>query len=279
MTTIVEMTVADIPFALQMTDNEGWGMIREEFLRLSEYSPHGCFIAWDDDRPVGLICSVRYDDFAFLGTLIVRPDCRGRKIGEALMRHAIDYLHGLGVATIELDGVFAAVPLYRRFGFRDKYLSLRFRRPPDSLPGQDRNRKTTRQLGKRELLRLDSALVPYKRSFLLSSYYDAFSPSLVAADKNTDPGYAFVRPLPGNVGAIGPFVTEKAKSAKTILREIVGRYGRMTLAIGIPDINRTGVRLFRSNGFFHTIPSLRMYMGRRLDYEKAVFGIAGPYLG
>jgi len=279
MTIIVEMTAADIPFALQMTGHEGWGMIRHDFLGLLEYSPHGCFIAREDDRPVGIISSVKYGDFAFLGTLIVAPDCRGRKIGETLMRRAIGYLHGVGVTTIELDGVFAAVNLYRRLGFADKYLSLRFRRLPDNLPGPAEDRKPAKSLIKRNLLNLDSILVPYKRSFLLSSYYDAFSSSLIAIDKAPCPGYAFMRPLPGNAGFIGPFAAKSAKVAKTILGEIIDRYGQMTLVAGIPDINRAGVRLFRSNGFFHTLPSLRMYLGRRIDYEKAVFGIAAPHLG
>jgi ribosomal protein S18 acetylase RimI-like enzyme len=122
------MTGADIAFALEMTDIEKWGYLQDDFRRLICFEPGGCFVAWKGDRRVGMITTTSYDDYAFLGCLIVPEEQRGQGIGESLMKHAVNYLQNRGVKTIELDGVFAAAPLYRRLGFRDKYLSLRFKR-------------------------------------------------------------------------------------------------------------------------------------------------------
>ena len=123
---IRKMTEADIPFAVGMTDIERWGYLPADFRRLISFEPDGCFVAWVNDRPVGMITSTSYNNYAFIGSLIVRQESRGEGIGEALMKKAVDHLTEKRIETIELDGVFAAVSLYRRLGFKDKYLSLRF---------------------------------------------------------------------------------------------------------------------------------------------------------
>jgi ribosomal protein S18 acetylase RimI-like enzyme len=119
------MTEADIPFAVEMTTIEGWGHSAADFERLLFLAPEGCFVAGSGGRRLGMITTTRHGDFAFLACLIVREEARRQGIGRQLLRRAISYLESVGVTSMELDGVFKAAPLYRRVGFKDKYLSLR----------------------------------------------------------------------------------------------------------------------------------------------------------
>lgn len=154
MITIEPMGRADIPFARSLTDIEQWGHMEEDFGRFIDLNPAGCLVAWLDGARAGIVTSAVYGDYAFLGNLIVRRDCRTLGMGRRLMEAVIAGLDQQGVKTIELDGVFGAVEAYRRFGFRDKYLSLRFTRPAGSGPGHAAA-GVERRVDVREILRFD----------------------------------------------------------------------------------------------------------------------------
>jgi len=126
MLTISVMTEDDIEFAEYLTYIEKWAYTKDDFKRLIFFEPKGCFVAWIDKERVGIVTTTTYDDYAFLGTLIVKKEERGKGIGKELMNHAIEYLQQRGMKTIELDGELVAISLYKRLGFKDKYLSLRF---------------------------------------------------------------------------------------------------------------------------------------------------------
>lgn len=123
-----EMMEDDIKFATKLTLYEKWGYKEKDLRRLIYFEPEGCFIAWKNEERVGMVTTTSYGDYAFLGCLIVRKEERGGELGTKLMEHAINVLKKKGVKTIELDGVFPAVSLYRRLKLKDKYLSLRFMR-------------------------------------------------------------------------------------------------------------------------------------------------------
>ena len=128
---ITEMKKDDVKFALKLTRIERWSYNEDDFRRLIIFEPEGCFIASKNEKRIGMVTTTSYEDYAFLGCLIVLKGERGKGIGTKLMGHAINYLNGKGVKTVELDGVFPAVSMYRRLGFKDKYLSLRFIRRPE----------------------------------------------------------------------------------------------------------------------------------------------------
>ncbi|MBD3218560.1 MAG: GNAT family N-acetyltransferase, partial [candidate division Zixibacteria bacterium] len=75
-----------------------------------------------------MLFTSRYEDYAFMGPVIVKEEFRGDGIGEKLMALGMDHLKSRGVNSIELDAVFLAMSLYRRLGFKDKHFSYRFRK-------------------------------------------------------------------------------------------------------------------------------------------------------
>ena len=286
--TIRAMTTADTAFAVEMTDIEKWGNLRSDFERLVALEPKGCFVACYGDRPVGMISSIRYGDFAFLGSLIVRQSERGQGIGGRLMRHAMAHLKATGVRTIELDGEMRATPLYRRLGFVDKYLSLRFVRPAGGTAalgtGEDVSGKILGQKALKEIIAFDRKQTGLDRSRLLQRFGEEFPESAFVAGEGNIRAYGFVRPVAGGY-AIGPLVSSDTESTRTILKVMLTRFGDQGLQIGVPEArsdtkaNQVATDLLLEYGFTARPPSLRMYLGSRRDYERAIFGIFSPEKG
>jgi ribosomal protein S18 acetylase RimI-like enzyme len=276
MSVITPMTESDVPFAVSLTDQEGWGHTAADFSRLMRLEPEGCFLARENDQPVGMITSTRHGDYAFLGDLIVRPGDRGHGIGAALMTHAVAYLQSHGVRTIELDGVFAAVSLYRRLGFRDKYLSLRFRRERSFVEAKTVPRGSCTI---DELIAYDRARTGLDRGQVLTQFMHEFSDHLFVDRTRDIEGYAFLRAAADGLLNIGPLVADRADTAASLLSAIIAACGGHNLGIGIPEINRAGVALLRRHGFLYRPPSLRMSMGERQGYESSTYAICSPEKG
>jgi len=273
---ILAMSEADIPFANRLTDIEEWGYLPDDFRRLISLQPSGCFVAWKGGERAGMITCMLYGDYAFLGSLIVLAACRQKNIGEQLMRHAMSYLEGEGARTIELDGVFPAVSLYRRLGFVDKYLSLRFYRPPGAAAGSASAPKTGHS---DSLVEFDLRKTGVKREHLLRRYCREFGQSAYAVGDTELSAYAIVRPTSDDRFTVAPFVAQDTDSAGQLLSAVVAKYAAKGLGMGVPEVNRDMVALLLREGFTYTQPSVRMYRGPRRDYERHVYGIASPDKG
>ena len=270
------MNVEDTAFAIEMTDLEKWGNVAADFHRLIHFDPDGCFVARKNGRRVGMITSTSYDDFAFLGSLIVRQEERGHGIGEALMKHAINHLQSKRIRTIELDGVFEAVPFYRRLGFKDKYLSLRFRKPS----GSSGERPQPCPIGMaHEIISFDKKMTGLKRDRMIKRFFDETSDTIFAIKGKSISAYAIVKPSAGTFCSIAPVVASKDRDAKILLESIVSGFGSVDLGIGVPAVNGQTVSFLTRNGFDYNQPSLRMYLGHRRDYEKHVYAIFSPEKG
>ena len=270
MLNITTMTEDDIAFAVKMTDIERWGYLPDDFKKLMLFEPKGCFVAFKDDRPVGMVTTTSYDKYAFIGSLIVARGTRKEGIGEKLMQTAIDYLEGKGVTTIELDGVFAAASLYRRLGFKDKYLSLRFSREVSKEYGELFS--CPREL-EGEIVDFDRKAIGLNRARLLSAYFNEDGYSIYAIRENEIKAYILIRKRAGGVFAIGPLVASDQMYAETLLLSVLKKYGPRKLLTGVPAINRGMISLLIENGFIYNMPSLRMYRGPRVEYEENVYCI------
>ncbi|MBN1211235.1 MAG: GNAT family N-acetyltransferase [candidate division Zixibacteria bacterium] len=270
------MTEKDFDFAVEMTDNEKWGYLCSDFEKLKAFEPEGCFVARSEGQPVGIITSTSYDDYGFVGTLIVRKTHRHKKIGERLLSHAIDFLENKDVKTIELDGVFAAVSLYRRLGFRDKYLSLRFFRPPAPV------KHTSEPLNPDpagDIIEFDLQHTGIMRQRLLKRYLNEYRDAVYTVREPGLEAFAFARPRAGGLKTIGPMVAANKKAAQILIMNLISKYTDTRLTMGVPEHNHTMVKLLYKQGFYYNPPSLRMYRGKKKEYEKNIYGILSPEKG
>ena len=76
-----------------------------------------CFIAYDDDRPVGMVAGWVVDDAAQLTSMWVAPEARRRGIGTALIERVVEWAAGRPLSLRVMDGNQAAVTAYERQGF------------------------------------------------------------------------------------------------------------------------------------------------------------------
>lgn len=270
------MTQKDTLFAGALAEEEGWAHRREDFLRLIEFEPEGCFLAWQDEEPVGMVTTTSYGDYAFLGCLIVRKEERRKGIGLALMEQAISYLKEIRVETIELDGVFPAVDLYRKLGFKDKYLCVVFKGRGDKA---DAGATPYVPEMADQIIGFDRRMTGLHREKVVRRLLQVFRDSVFVIPDKGISAYAVAKRRPSGFFAIGPFVAENRKLAERMLHSIMGKYQGRNLAVAVPQINQEAVDLLLGNGFVHAWPCLRMYLGKRIDYHQHIYGIIAPEKG
>ncbi len=274
------MTAADIDFAVSLTDRENWGNVASDFTRLTALEPGGCFVAWDTGERIGMITTTTYGDYAFMGSLIVRPDRRRRGTGESLMRRAMEYLHQKNIACIELDATPAGVPLYRRLGFRDKYASLRLWRPADGSPSSRESSSSGHNSAETVdiVTAIDRRLTGLDRSRLLARLIEEFSGSAIM-DASSPHGYALVYPRSGNRLHLGPLIAADESTAEAILDIVLQSHGSYEIDVGVPETRSAPAQIFLDRGFRFYPPSLRMYRGQERRYETHVYAIVSAEKG
>jgi ribosomal protein S18 acetylase RimI-like enzyme len=272
---ITVMNESDIDFALELTTSENWGNVAADFQRLLTLEPGGCFVARIDGQPVGMITTTTHGELGFIGSLIVRRQLRGRGIGGRLLQRAMSYLNSHGVTTQELDGVFAAVSLYRRYGFQDKYLSLRFR---GVAAATDFRTTEAPAPDGDKILRLDRELTGLNRARVIGRLLDDCT-AMTSGIEGKLTGYAVVRRQAGGLLSCGPIIATSPLAAEELLHWLCRRYAGRTFGVGVPEGNRVMVRLLQRLAFKYLEPSLRMYHGRYVGYEDCVYGIISPEKG
>ena len=291
MLTISIMRENDIQFVMECINKVNWGHLEIDIKRLIDFEPEGCFIIWQDKQRVGMVTTTSYENYAFLGCLIVKEEERGKGIGASIMKYAMNNLIMRGVKTIELDGVFSAVSLYRRLGFQDKYLSLRLFREKGEIVEREESEKTKSE---NQVLNYNSAMLEEIISFdkektnilrerAIKRFLIEFEDSTYVIKDKKILAYAIVRPRCDYKGieyfTIGPLIAENKEFAEMLISYIVNEYKENLLTIGIPAINKDMLNILLKYDFKYKEPSLRMYFGEKKTYEKYVYGILSAEKG
>jgi len=275
----------DIQFVMECINKVNWGHLEVDIKRLIDFELEGCFIIWQDEERVGMVTTTSYEDYAFLGCLIVKEIERGKGIGMIIMKYAMNNLIIRGVKTIELDGVFPAVSLYRRLGFKDKYLSLRFfrengRKGEIGEKGKVKNENQILNYNSRmleEIITFDKEKTNILRERAIRRFLIEFEDSTYVIKDKKILAYAIIRPRCDYKGieyfAIGPLIAENKEFTEMLISAIVDEYKEELLTIGIPAINKDMLNILLKYDFKYKEPSLRMYFGEKKTYEKYVYGI------
>jgi GNAT superfamily N-acetyltransferase len=212
----------DIDAALALSTAEGWNQTEADWHRLTRLEPDGCFAARQGDRLIGTATTTTYaGTLAWIGMVIVHPTARGRGIGAALMRMALDYLHARGVPTIKLDATPAGRPLYESLGFIAEAVLERWQGVASPA---SRSAAPAEVAALPHILDLDRAAYGADRSPLvrLLTSDAAAGPLLVESDNGRGAGYALARR--GRVATyLGPLIATSAGAARQLLGEMFVR--------------------------------------------------------
>jgi len=258
---IRQMVRSDLDFAAFCTETEGWDSeVREVFEGFHTFFPQGCFIAEEEGKPAGIVVATSYADHGFIGELIVLQGYRGRGIGTALFRRAVDVLRERGIRTILLDGDLQAVPIYERGGFCRICRSLRFN---GSIKGyMHRNIRPMSLQDLAVVSHIDMEMFGDDRSFFLENCllnYPGYC--LVEEKKGGITGYLFGRKAKGLIVA-GPWAVLPGGDPMAMMETLSFVAESIPLRVGVLENNLEAARLMRSmNGFDEEEYSWRMEWG------------------
>lgn len=105
---------------MALKEEAGWNQTAEDWLKLFEAAPEGCFGIELEGVLAATTTAVCYGgELAWIGMVLTAGRFRRRGLASLLMTHTLDYLDDQ-VDWIKLDATEMGRPVYRRFGFEEE---------------------------------------------------------------------------------------------------------------------------------------------------------------
>ena len=279
------LTETDLDFALDLTKIENWGTSREELEDLLLFAQNCAILAIIKNKPVGMIFTVSYDNFGFIGNLIVKKEFRNQGLGAELMRKAINHLEYSGNSLIMLDGVEAAVGLYQRLGFKISCKSLR-------LKGEIISKQSNRVFQMenedfQDVLKLDRKYFQANREFLLRKIFTRYK-KLCKIIKQDDKITGFIMAIPKEDHLkIGPWIVddECEFEPELLLKSLENNCKSYNIRLGMLESNKLASKIVNICSLQRYSCSNRMIYTTRnkgiidIQFKKGMLSIGGPDRG
>jgi ribosomal protein S18 acetylase RimI-like enzyme len=258
------MVVSDLDFVLNQTTLEGWTSTRRDFEELLHFNPEGSFIGEIDGTSVGMVCTVNYGEFGFIGNLIVQSMYRGQNFGRTLMEIAMKHLLDTGTKSILLDGVPRAVSLYEQLGFRKIVKSLRLE---SVLTGQ--SCEHVRPMIPEDLDKIsvsDTSHFGGRREKFLEMRFSSFAEYCKVLEIDDEiQGFIMGSKRDSSI-RIGPWVMNShTPRSEDLLLAFAERSSGNPLKIGVLESNKEAINLLWKHGFRETSHSWRMLYGENTE--------------
>jgi len=266
---IREMTVNDVDFGLSLGEMSGWNQVRADWLRIVNYEPQGCFVGMMNGTPVSTITTTIYNtELAWIGMMLVHPECRRQGIASALMKHAIAWLDERQIQCIKLDATPSGATVYEQLGFQNEWNFHRYARTGE--PSNTIVETTSRTF---DIPSIDEAAFGVNRFGWLRR---------LAADSRFEThseGCGMLRS--GRLAAyLGPVIAEKSSTAEALVRQLLAKTNGPTFW-DVPSPNTAAVQLAERFGFQKVRPLARMWRGKRLipGQVEQQYALASPATG
>jgi predicted N-acetyltransferase YhbS len=275
---IRSLTAADVPSVRGLTDQAGWNQTEADWQRFVKLQPSGCFLAEWDGKPVGTTTTSRFGSVAWLAMVLVDETMRGRGIGTALVRHALDFLDRQGVATVRLDATPLGQPIYERLGFVPQFTMVRYAGTlPGSPPVEGVSAASPEQL--EALAKLDRAVTRTDRRVLLHQLF-CESPEAVRIVAESARLRGFLMSRPGaRAVQVGPCEAD-AEAGPLLFRDAWHRLAGRPVFIDIPSANEPARKLAEAQGLTIQRHLTRMCRGVALcERVEPLWAGSGPEKG
>jgi len=265
----------DFEFAVNLTNLEGWGLTPEDFRRLSRLNPKGCFVAIQEGRRVGVVATTVYGRSAWIGSLIVIPEMRGRAIGTLLVEHALEYLRMRKVETVRLYSYPKTAPFYQRLGFTEEGEVLRLLGAGRTFKSQHARKMVMKDLS--QVAKFDRRFFGSNRSQLLRVLHNEFEDfSFVLTENGKVLGYVTAKGK-GIRYELGPWVSTPGRVdvAEELLHSCLSSLDGKEIEISIPAENDSAAKLCKEHGFAEYQRCVRMRHGpdRYGEDAAAIFAV------
>jgi len=284
---IRSMTRAEVDELVGWAAREGWnpGLHDAELFWATDPA---AFIAADlDGELIGGGAITSYNgEFGFMGFFIVRPEYRGRGLGNTLWHARRDRLLARlrPGASIGLDGVFAMQAYYAAGGFVFSHRDMRFRA---EIP----ERLTASTLAELEVVPLatfpfdhilayDRTCFPAMRPAFLSGWL-AQPDGLALGCRRSGQlsGYGVVRRCRDGC-KIGPLFADDALAAEALYAQLARFAAGGPLFLDAPENNPAAIELAHRHRMTEVFGCARMYLGPPpLIAHERIFGVTTFELG
>jgi GNAT superfamily N-acetyltransferase len=292
-----ELTPSDIPAGLRLCRIAGWNQLAADWELFLQLSPHGCRAAVQDDKVVGTVTTVNYENrFAWVGMVLVDPETRGHGVGTQLLQEAMSILRG--IPSIRLDATPQGLPVYQRLGFKDEYELCRMQRAEAVASGIPNGAVAT---ASSSLFQSAGIAVRPMRAEDLPAVAEAdrhmfgadrlevlrwalkHSPEYawIATDSDGLQGYCFGR-HGFNFDQIGPVHSPRETVAQMLVTACLSSVKPGTRVIVDPLLHSPSwLDWLRQHGFVHQRPFTRMALGenRYLGIPGEMWTMFGPEFG
>ena len=306
---IRNMNADDLPLGMRLKRQAGWNQTQGDWRRFLSLEPTGCFVATVDGRPVGTTttcifpaatdtrtagdtagASGRRGKVAWVAMVLVDQAARGRGVGSALLRHAIDHLDARGVRSIRLDATPAGRPLYEKLGFVFQFELVRYGgivTPPEGLAKRTagdaapvvRVQQAT-QSDWDAIIQLDAQVVGVDRGKLLRALFEAHPDALRTA-RDGDKLLGYITDRPGdNAHMLGPSVALTTAAGDALLLDAFARHAGKKVYIDLPVATDPATELAELIGLTIERPLYRMTRGQPVcEQVQHLWASSGPEMG
>jgi len=276
---IVRFASRDVAFGKMLTDKEGWHRTVPDWNRLLRIEPSGMFKALSGGKGVGIAGVLSYGKVAWIHSVIVVPELRGRGLGRALMDACIAWAKERGSPSVKLDSVQGFEGFYKGLGFIEEFESHRFLRDGGCFAAEA---KTIRPSDLDDVVEFDAAVFGVDRGHVLRAIFeDAPNLAFMVRDAGSVSGYVLAREGEERV-QIGPCVVKHGDPsvARRLISTLIGSNPRdRRFRMCVPGLNGEAVKLAQELGFTNGTSSTRMYLGERFHEPNTAIAMISPEKG
>ena len=240
----------DIPFAIHLTDQENWSIPKQDFQRLLRLDPRGSFVATEGMHRVGVATTASYGKkIAWIGNVVVQEQYRGKHVGQALVTHAINYLHNTHVEHVALYCFDENVEFYRKLGFVEGSRFERLRREAKWTSKHPAN-ELFRNLSLPAILLLDKKAFGADRSRVILDLLDSKCASIFSVVSGPGRSYLLAKNYE-DMWELGPWISFRLTelTLDAVLSESLVHANGKAVEIASPLRNPLTTVMFRRHGF------------------------------
>jgi GNAT superfamily N-acetyltransferase len=244
------LVAADVPAALELSSAAGWNQTAEDWQRLIDLDPDGCFGIDCDGGLIATATLLGYGrDLGWIGMVLTHRDHRRHGLARRLCERTIQEADRRGIRCLKLDATDQGLPLYAALGFEEEQPIERWRReatPATGMPSE---------------ARIDPALDRAAFGADRSRFLEALN---------------FRMHRPGSrAHYLGPCIARNAATAGSILRALVNGSSEAWFWDLFP-LHPHAPALARELGFAPVRRLTRMMRGERIQIDNSlVYAIGG----
>jgi GNAT superfamily N-acetyltransferase len=257
------MTRAELDTLVEWAANEGWNPGFGDAEIFWDTDPQGFVAAELSGELIGGGSIVSYRGcFGFMGFFIIRPDLRGRGLGERLWLHRRDLLLSRlrAPAVIGMDGVFNMQAFYARGGFVFCNRDLRFEGVGAAV-APNVALVDLKAVSLADIARYDALHFPAPRGVFLKAWIaQPRSRALAAVRRGALHGYGVIRACRRGC-KIGPLFAGDAETADMLFRGLADFVPGEPIFIDVPENNPDAMALAQRHGLREVFGCARMYYG------------------